>query len=181
MGRDSDDEKENEAKLWALSMADVTPIQRDAPSSDKKPSPSSKKRKKITRPPSSIKVNAPKQEKQLDGRTLQRLEKGEMKIEATLDLHELRQDAAKQQVENFIRTSYTKNRRLVLIITGHGKRQKQNEDRAFWEQEPGVLKKRVPDWLSVPPFSEMILRILQAHRKHGGEGAYYVYLAKNKN
>ena len=44
----------------------------------------------------------------------------------------------------------------------------------------GVLRHQVPQWLSMPPLSALVLQITQAHVSHGGGGAYYVYLRRNR-
>ncbi|MFG6543173.1 Smr/MutS family protein, partial [Sulfitobacter sp. M22298] len=44
----------------------------------------------------------------------------------------------------------------------------------------GVLRHQVPQWLSMPPLSSLVLQVAQAHVSHGGGGAYYVYLRRNR-
>jgi DNA-nicking Smr family endonuclease len=36
----------------------------------------------------------------------------------------------------------------------------------------------VPQWLRMAPLSALVLQISEAHLKHGGGGAYYVYLRR---
>ncbi len=40
----------------------------------------------------------------------------------------------------------------------------------------GRLRHDVPRWLALPPLSAHVLQVAAAHRRHGGEGALYVYL-----
>src|SRR6056297_1988710 len=42
--------------------------------------------------------------------------------------------------------------------------------------ERGVLRRQVPHWLALPPLSSAVLDVSPAHRRHGGDGALYVYL-----
>jgi DNA-nicking Smr family endonuclease len=36
----------------------------------------------------------------------------------------------------------------------------------------------VPQWLRGPALRHAVLQITEAHRRHGGGGAYYVYLRR---
>ena len=65
--------------------------------------------------------------------------------------------------------------RLVLVITGKGKRR---DDTGPIPQRVGALRHQVPQWLRLPPLGPAVLQITEAHLKHGGSGAYYVYLRK---
>jgi DNA-nicking Smr family endonuclease len=42
----------------------------------------------------------------------------------------------------------------------------------------GVLKLMTPRWLKEPGIGELIADVREAHRRHGGSGALYVYLRK---
>jgi DNA-nicking Smr family endonuclease len=65
--------------------------------------------------------------------------------------------------------------RLVLVITGKGK--VKDEDGPIPIRQ-GVLRHQVPQWLEAPPIGSLVLNIRQAHLRHGGGGAYYVYLRR---
>jgi DNA-nicking Smr family endonuclease len=54
----------------------------------------------------------------------------------------------------------------VLVITGKGK--------MGAESERGVLRRQVPQWLSLPEFRSLVVGFEEAHIGHGGEGALYV-------
>jgi DNA-nicking Smr family endonuclease len=60
-------------------------------------------------------------------------------------------------------------------VTGKGK---QRDDGGPIPVRIGVLRHQVPQWLNNPPLSLAILQVTQAHVRHGGGGAYYVYLKK---
>ena len=68
-------------------------------------------------------------------------------------------------------------RRLVLVITGKGK---DRDDGGPIPTRHGILRHQVPQWLALPPLSQAILQVTPAHLKHGGHGAYYVYLRRNR-
>ena len=42
------------------------------------------------------------------------------------------------------------------------------------------LRHNVPQWLRMPPLASLVLQITEAHLKHGGGGAYYVYLRRQR-
>ena len=49
------------------------------------------------------------------------------------------------------------------------------------EEAWGVLRNEVPVWLEEAPLAGLILSVKKANPKHGGGGALYVYLRKNKS
>ncbi|MGB1508947.1 MAG: Smr/MutS family protein, partial [Paracoccaceae bacterium] len=63
------------------------------------------------------------------------------------------------------------------VITGKGGKQKHLSDET---EGYGVLRKQAPLWLASPPFKSKILQVHEAHLKHGGSGALYVYLTRNR-
>ena len=48
------------------------------------------------------------------------------------------------------------------------------------EEEPGVLKRNLPRWLAMPPLADKVLAIRPALPQHGGEGAFYVLLRRER-
>ena len=44
----------------------------------------------------------------------------------------------------------------------------------------GVLRAMVPQWLAEPPLREMVANLEPAHDRHGGGGAYYVFVKRKK-
>ena len=79
----------------------------------------------------------------------------------------------------FIMASYAIDRRLVLVITGKGQK-KSVEDVGPIPEQPGILRRNVPHWLQVPPLAQLVLQVSEAHGRHGGGGAYYVYLRRRR-
>ncbi len=113
----------------------------------------------------------------MDQKAFIKMTRGRLKPEATLDLHGYTLAQAYPLLVQFIQRNFHANRRLVLVITGKGIKHKPlaGECKGF-----GILRKQVPIWLSSPPCKVNILQIHQAHVKHGGSGALYVYLTRNK-
>lgn len=116
--------------------------------------------------------------KDLDGKTDERLRKGKLPIEATLDLHGMRQEEARVKLISFIETAHARGQRCILVITGKGKTRR--EEREWFEEQPGVLRDRVPEWLRREPIDNLVLKFYQAQPKDGGTGALYVYLRRQR-
>jgi DNA-nicking Smr family endonuclease len=109
----------------------------------------------------------------LDRGTARRLARGRRAPEATLDLHGLTSDAAHRALTRFVAESWSLGRRCVLVVTGKGR----GEGGARGE---GVLRRDAPRWLATAPLASMIVGVYEAHPRHGGAGALYVYLRKRR-
>lgn len=106
----------------------------------------------------------------VDRRRAERLSRGKLPIEATLDLHGLRQAEAHRRLERFLADSQVAGRRCVLIVTGKG----------VHKEEGGVLRANVPRWLNEAPNRARVLSFDYAQQKHGGTGALYVLLRRRR-
>lgn len=111
----------------------------------------------------------------LDRRTETRLRKGKRDPDARLDLHGMTARDAHAALSRFIGQSRMVGHRMVLVITGKGA---PGPSRSFGDPAPGVLRRETPVWLSTPPLAAMVVNVTQAHPKHGGGGALYVYLKR---
>ena len=114
--------------------------------------------------------------KDLDGNTKERLKRGGVRPQASIDLHGMTQEAAHRALLSFLQRSRKSGLRLTLVVTGKGK--PKNEDAEWMMRSHGVLKEMVPRWLNEPDFATLIAGSTQAHVRHGGDGALYVYLRK---
>lgn len=112
----------------------------------------------------------------MDKKNFQRLVRGKLDIDGRLDLHGLTQEQAKLTLRMNILQAHSAGKRLILVITGKGK-QRTDE---FNREVIGALRQNVPVWLRQPPLSSVVLEVTNAHRRHGGEGALYVYLRRNR-
>ncbi len=113
----------------------------------------------------------------MDRRNFDRLKKGKLKVEGRIDLHGLTQAEAHPALMAYIRQSHDSGKRLVLVITGKGKMPRGDQ---LMPQRRGILKHAVPEWLHQPEMAPRVLQVTQAHAKHGGSGAYYVYLRRRR-
>jgi len=115
----------------------------------------------------------------LDRRTARALRRGERRPDARLDLHGMTADRAHSALTRFILDARTRGHRCVLVITGKGRRYTAPSESGFsMEHSEGVLRRDVPRWLGQGALAGATVGLYQAHRKHGGDGAFYVYLRK---
>lgn len=112
----------------------------------------------------------------VDGNTKRKLERGEMAPTAKLDLHGLTESAAHGTLLTFLLAAHRRGDRLVLVVTGKGAK---TQSDTLFERGRGVLRQMVPRWLEEAPMAAIIAEKRWAHRRHGGEGALYIYLRKN--
>lgn len=107
----------------------------------------------------------------LDEMTMNKLRAGALSPEAHLDLHGLNTVQAFEAMRNFMRGSWYKSLRTVLIIPGRG----QNSPNGI-----GILRSKVQDWLTQEPFKRVVLAFCTAQQLDGGLGSMYVLLRKYK-
>ena len=113
----------------------------------------------------------------LDGDTKQKLKRGQLQPSARIDLHGMTEAAAHSALLLFLTGAKARGVRLALVVTGVGNPAR--HDGAEWMRAPhGVLKQMVPRWLNEKEFNALAVGTAPAHRRHGGEGALYVYLRK---
>ena len=109
--------------------------------------------------------------------THKKMVKGKLSPEGRIDLHGLTLASAHPRLTRFILDAHAQGKRLVLVITGKGR--DRDEDGPIPIRR-GVLRHQVPSWLAAPPLGAVVLDIRTAHLKHGGDGAYYVYLRRQR-
>jgi DNA-nicking Smr family endonuclease len=109
----------------------------------------------------------------MDAGTFAKLKRGKLRPEARIDLHGMTLAEAHPALIGFVLNARAAGKRLVLVITGKGRA---NDWEAPIPARAGRLRHDVPRWLSLPPLASAVLQVAPAHRRHGGEGALYVYL-----
>ena len=106
-----------------------------------------------------------------------RVARGRLPISATLDLHGLTQIEAESRLKHFVEFASISGDRVLLIITGKGGAG--SDTPAPFEAAPrGILRRRFLEWIETPPLRGKIASVKSAHQKHGGRGAFYVFLRK---
>jgi len=184
MARQSRTPTAEELALWRATMRDAVPF-RSRPGGDAPfppPSPAaplispetdgSRAAPAVAPPPSRTRLPPlePGRSAGVDRRTDDRLRRGQMAIEARIDLHGLTQAAAYDALAHFVASSHAVGRRCVLVITGKGP----------VSQGGGVLRTMVPRWLAEAGLRRRILALHRAQPRDGGDGALYVLLKRKR-
>jgi len=103
-----------------------------------------------------------------------KLRRGRVDIDARLDLHGMTQLAARTTLGHFLHSARSRGFRAVLVITGKGKAG--SRIREAGEEAPGVIRRKFADWLAEPELRHLVSGYSGAHRRHGGDGAFYVMI-----
>jgi len=115
---------------------------------------------------------------QMDRKNFDRLRKGKMNPDRRVDLHGMTADVAHAVLTQFILGAHSSGARLVLVITGKGRLHGPSD--TVMPQRRGTIRHSVPEWLRQAPVRDKVVQVIPAHRKHGGDGAYYVYLRRKR-
>ncbi len=187
--------KDDETELFASAVASVKPLGKrpGVPEILTQPRKQPISIRPITHPPIEDRPAPPIHAKNraatsaMDGKNAERLIKGKLEIEARLDLHGHRQDEAQKILADFIRRNHGYGKRCVLVITGKGRSLKNRVEkdmsaggRYVISERKGVLFDLVPSWLSAPDLTPYVVAFSPAQPKHGGSGALYVYLRRER-
>jgi DNA-nicking Smr family endonuclease len=114
---------------------------------------------------------------QMDAKAFGKMTRGKLMPEARIDLHGMTLDVAHPELIRFILNAHASGLRLVLVITGKGK---PGVDSGPIPRRTGILRQQVPHWLRQNPCAPAILQVTEAHLRHGGSGAVYVYLRRSR-
>lgn len=183
-GRDKSHLSGEDAELWARVTGTTKPLRKPANRHVETPdpalAPAAKKKKSSKSSPATVRPSPeaparPSEPPPVGGyqRSEERaLASGRLDIEGRIDLHGMRQVEAHRALLSFIERCRARGQRHLLVITGKGS----GEHRG----EPGVLKREVPRWLNEPEFRRSVVGFTHAHKRHGGEGALYVRLRRNR-
>lgn len=107
----------------------------------------------VKRLPKSLEINQDK-----------KIRRGRVEIDSKIDLHDMTQSEAKPALVKAIMRAAKHNKKCLLVVTGKGARL------------DGVLRRNFPNWINDPGLRPHIATYAQAHQRHGGAGAWYVFL-----
>ncbi len=168
-------------KLWREFSEKVTPLRgkKNAAAPQPKPSPRPTQGRKpagTARPPAAMKAGpAPPRahgtSPDVDARTLTKLRRGLVPIEASLDLHGLSEAKAHDTLLRYLPAQQAKGIRCIRVVTGKGLK-------SDWSV--GVLRAAVPRWLNEAPLAPLVLAFSYATPDDGGTGALYVLLRRKR-
>jgi len=116
-------------------------------------------------PAKPARIRHPHPQTAIDRRTARRIARGSIALDGRIDLHGSDQTEAHERLARFLAAAQAQDWRLVLVITGKGNP---------GDRERGVLRRQLPHWLAAPRLRPLVSGYEQAHRSHGGSGAFYV-------
>jgi len=166
-----------EAALWAKVVATVEPLSREPLPKGEAPPPPVKRPKPIFRPAPAAEPGrlgpAPVADGTLDGSWDKRLRSGQVSPDRMIDLHGHRLDDAWHAIDRGLEAAIRSGERVVLLITGHAPKGDSPVAR-------GKIRAAVNDWLGASRHADRIAAVRGAHPRHGGRGALYVILRRNR-
>lgn len=111
-----------------------------------------------------------------------KLKKGKIPVDKKIDFHGYSLFEAENIFINTIKSSYLKNLRCLLFITGKGILKKTNNtyQDGISKLYFGKIRNNFISWTKKNELSRFILNVEQAGIEYGADGAFFVYLRKNK-
>jgi DNA-nicking Smr family endonuclease len=113
----------------------------------------------------------------MDRRSFERLRRGKITPDARLDLHGMTSERAHSALVGFVLDAHGRGLRLLLVITGKGR---PGDPGTVIPERHGILRHSLAHWLNAPPLAGKVLQVAPAHQRHGGGGAFYVYLRRSR-
>lgn len=175
-----------ERALWARVIATVTPIAREKaapkaaapePPAPMPPGAASVPRIKGRVPPAPLPKPrpAPPPADTLDASWDRRLSRGLVAPESSIDLHGHTLASAHARLDRGLEAAIARGDRVLLLITGKPPRPESERPHAR-----GAIRAAVGDWLAGSRHGERIAAVRNAHPRHGGQGALYIVLKRQR-
>lgn len=95
-----------------------------------------------------------------------RVRRGKIILSGQVDLHGMTLEEARESLILFLQQTAGQKSKTVLVITGKGKSGK------------GALRSALSNWLQSQELSSLVSGYAQAHVRHGGSGAWYIFLRR---
>lgn len=107
----------------------------------------------------------------LDAGWDRRIRTGKLEADIIVDLHGHSLTHAHDVLAQAIRRAFAHHQRVVLVITGKGGNHAEGR---------GAIRSSLPIWLESPGLRGFIAALRPAHPRHGGAGAWYVVLRRQR-
>lgn len=153
---------EPEKEIWGRVSRTVTPRR----AKGAKPEVSRQDFAAMMRVPPKMCLASKPRPQSLDVNQDKKVRRGRVDVGMTIDLHDLTRDQAYPALISGLVRASNRNMRCVIVVTGKGARLE------------GVLRRSLPGWLATDPIRPLIASYAQAHIRHGGSGAWYVFLKR---
>jgi DNA-nicking Smr family endonuclease len=135
-------------------------------------------RSAVAPPPAPAKPSKPSPIVEIERRKARKIAAGRLEIDATIDLHGMRQADAHAALRRFIREAQAAGKKFVKVITGKGAPQPVGDHLRHADAERGVLRRMVPLWLDQTDLRPLVVGIKPAGKGQGGGGALIIELRK---
>jgi DNA-nicking Smr family endonuclease len=183
MGRPPRTMTPEERALWSRVIATVTPIKREKPVP---PVPIATPPVAAVEPPAKVKGRVPParpapvkppapRAPTLDGSWDRRLSRGLVSPESSIDLHGHTLSSAHGLLDQGLERAIARGDRVLLLITGKPPRPESERPHAR-----GAIRAAVGDWIAASRHAERIAAVRNAHPRHGGQGALYIVLRRDR-
>lgn len=179
-----------ENAVWQRVTATVRPIARRTPKLPKSevaaqpeapaaPAPKVRGRVPPVRVPAATPVAQQKPlADSLDGGWDRRLRRGATQPDWTIDLHGHTLDSARRLLDGVLDQAVGDGVRVLLLITGKPPR---DDDRGVdGRPRRGLIRASIGQWLQSSRHAGRIAAVRNAHPRHGGTGALYVILRRDR-
>ena len=159
---------EEEARVWKKVARTVSPLRRPHGKQAAKPfppiGPSRQDFANMLRVPPQMPDAARPLPQSLDVNQDKKTRRGQVSIDTKIDLHDMTQAQARPALQRAVIRASNRNYKCLLVITGKGTRGE------------GILRRSFIGWIEDPTIRPLIATYAPAHIRHGGSGAWYVFL-----
>ena len=109
-----------------------------------------------------------------------KLKKGKIPIDKKIDFHGMSALDAEELFFNTVLSCYKKNLRCILFVTGKGVLKKKNNENEKIRLYYGKIREMFFSWINNKKIQKYLLSVEQASIEYGADGAFFVYLRKQK-
>ena len=181
----------DEAALWKKVAATVRPLAKGparvppiAPPSVRPPKPASRAPAAPGAPRKPSSLPPPRRSHQaatLDSHWERRLRKGHVRPDMSIDLHGHTLASAQALLNEAIGRGLIRGARVLLVVAGRLRPGADRLPQMHGEPRPrGAIRASLADWLAASPHADQIVALRPAHISHGGAGAVYVILRRER-
>lgn len=171
----------SDEELFLSAMGEKAPMKGTMRGSHKIPTP--QRPTKAKPPVKNQKSNTLPPISSMDRKAKSRLARGLRAIDGRIDLHGMTQNQAHEALQTYIVRAQASGWKTILVITGKGAQRTDHERSIYLDmgrESPGVLRRKVPQWLSEPEMRKFIIGYEESAPNHGGSGALYVQIRREK-
>lgn len=112
----------------------------------------------------------------LDSSWDRKLARGSLEPDFTIDLHGMTLDAAWTRLSRTLDQAVSMGARTILVVTGKDR----GPDVRGTPGARGRIRAKFADWIAASSHASRVIAIRPASRRHGGEGAVYLVLQRQK-